>query len=85
MLMDECGSAENFLSDKEVIIMLDNLHRQKMHAESQASLLQEQINCECPCPVVELGGREVRKRRCRSAPAAQRCLQPAFVGIARNL
>lgn len=58
MLMNACGSAENFMSDREVIRMLDNLHRQKMHAESQASLLQEQINGECPCTVVVLGGQE---------------------------
>jgi len=36
-------SAENFMSEREVIKMLDDLHQQKMHAESQAGVLQQQI------------------------------------------
>ena len=32
------------MSEREVIKMLDDLHRQKLHAESQADMLQEQIN-----------------------------------------
>jgi hypothetical protein len=39
------------MSEREVIKMLDNLHRQKVHAESQALLLQEQINGEGPAGV----------------------------------
>ena len=31
------------MSEREVIKMLDDLHRQKVHAESQAGVLQEQI------------------------------------------
>jgi hypothetical protein len=38
------ASAENFMSEREVINMLGDLHRQKVHAETQASMLQEQIS-----------------------------------------
>ena len=56
-------SAENFMSEREVIKMLDILHQQKMHAESQAGVLQQKImitlsvsldswtgSCQHPCP-----------------------------------